>query len=136
MEGLTYPSFQQAAKNYYAFEKEHDTKGAAGGRAMWTSDHFMFFVNQRDAESNYCFWKPREYRLRRKRQDYEVAFEISSYEMQWALVEEEARRTEAFITYPPYHSNPVQPFFPVSSPSSHAAQASHPSQFPPPQQSQ
>ncbi|KAJ3969321.1 hypothetical protein EV361DRAFT_951582 [Lentinula raphanica] len=26
IEGLTYPSFQQAAKNYYAFEKERDTK--------------------------------------------------------------------------------------------------------------
>ncbi|KAJ3752541.1 hypothetical protein EV360DRAFT_88651 [Lentinula raphanica] len=132
LEGLTFPSFQQAAKNYYAFEKERDAKGAAGGRAIWTSDHVMFFVNQRDAEAYYRFWKPREYRLRRQRQDYEVPFEISSYEMQWALVEEEARRVEASITYPPYHGNPTQSSFPApslsSSLSSGSAQAIHPHQ--------
>ncbi|KAJ3823179.1 hypothetical protein F5880DRAFT_1569114 [Lentinula raphanica] len=110
-EGLSYPSFQQAVKNYYSFEKEHDKNGAEGTWAQWTQNHFMFFVNQRNAEAYYCFWKPREYCLRMERQDYDLGFEIGSYEMQWALVEEEARRhfdsTTLQGSYSPHHSSDI-----------------------------
>ncbi|KAJ3843976.1 hypothetical protein F5878DRAFT_603285 [Lentinula raphanica] len=108
-EGLSYPSFQQAVKNYYSFEKECDKNGAEGTRARWTQNHFIFFVNQHNAEAYYHFWKPREYRLRMERQDYDLGFEIGSYEMQWALVEEEARchfdSTTPKGSYSPHHSS-------------------------------
>ncbi|KAJ3841000.1 hypothetical protein F5878DRAFT_611419 [Lentinula raphanica] len=94
-EGLTYPQFQQAAKNYYLFETERDPSGEKGTRSIWTRNHFLFFTQQPETEQYYDLWKPRELDFRRDRQLYSKPFTLSSYELCWENVRSESRKQSA-----------------------------------------
>ncbi|KIK51843.1 hypothetical protein GYMLUDRAFT_64586 [Collybiopsis luxurians FD-317 M1] len=52
-EGLMYPQFQQAAKNYYLFETERDPDSENGTHSAWMCNHFLYFMRQPETELYY-----------------------------------------------------------------------------------
>ncbi|KAF9020861.1 hypothetical protein BDP27DRAFT_1187790, partial [Rhodocollybia butyracea] len=78
-DGLTFSQFRDAAQNFYTFEAERTEGHAQSTRAQWTSDHFMFFLNQPDAEELYRYWKPIEYDLRLQYQLQARSFNAELY---------------------------------------------------------
>ncbi|KAF9076685.1 hypothetical protein BDP27DRAFT_812537 [Rhodocollybia butyracea] len=86
-DGLTFSQFRDAAQNFYNFEAERTEGHGQSIRAQWTSSHFMFFLNQPDAEELYSHWKPIEYDLRLQHQLRSLSFNIEIYRGSWLKAE-------------------------------------------------
>ncbi|KAF9059564.1 hypothetical protein BDP27DRAFT_1371360 [Rhodocollybia butyracea] len=87
LEGLTFSKYQEASKNYYAFEVMC-TKGRVNSvQANWYAWHFQFFLRKPDSKELYPFWKPIEFDLCQQRILHPTPFNIEIYRGAWLKAE-------------------------------------------------